>query len=545
MKLPNFRLSFKKVDNNTQSTQNDKLFLSEIEEIAKELSEQNSVIGQALGELISLENNFDIQVLKNILSRYEPLHKEFIRRKFKDKKYLEDIDFLNEEYEIVDIKTDDEYMILRDKETGKKYIALFFPKIVSFKEEFEDFVFISSSLYNYYFSHNITETSGGLEVFEFKDILNLMEKEGISDLHIEAQDINRYQITARLSAGKEAGVEVLQRNIKTEIIESALMQAKLMMNKELMEREPETTGLIKTDVSDKRGRIIKRTFRVNMGLAACPPHLVDSVSIRRLKTREEIASLGLKGLGYLPEAIELIEQITSHPKGLIIVAGATNSGKTTLLTAILNDLYKQKKRILSIENPIEIEMPYPQYDLSITENADEKHKLTREKAMRLMLRHDPDIVLFSEIRDKEISDFVEMGLRGHVTYTTIHASTARDVLLRLFNADNKEASGGGALKILNALKGIIVQSLIPQVCEYCGGEGCEECNHTGKSKRKVVPIYEIAYFNNLETYKIIRDNGAPDFQKLFNFNYLIEEGMMKYLSEEEVKTKLKEKKIIL
>jgi len=409
------------------------------------------------------------------------------------------------------------------------YFASPIPSLFKTEESYDDILFISPQIYNYYFQTRKTK-SNTLGNLSFKELLQYIENEQISDFHIEAQDFIRYQYSARLFGGKSAKSVVLEKNIRKDQIEELIHQAKLMMHKDTLEQPPVLSGLVKAELTNIKGRTIERTFRINIMVASKPPHRTYSVVIRRLKNLEEIQTLGLEGLGYIPKAIDLIRQITKKEYGINVVAGATNSGKTTLLTTILEDLRKEGNRILSIENPIEIITHYVQFDLSQYESADEKHKLTQRKAMKGFLRHDPDIVLFSEIRDEEIPDFVELGLRGHVAYATIHAGKVTDVILRLIQATENP------IDVINSLNGIIVQSLYPKKCKSCKGKGCKECKYTGQSG--VVPIYEIAYFKNIEVSELITEKGMVDFKRFFDFTTLVKKGQMEYISMKEVAEKL-------
>jgi len=494
-----------------------------------------------------IQNDFhfnNMEKLKDMFLKYPSLHKEFIQKKFPDKMYLEDIDELDTYYRVLEIKNSKEYepyIVLQDKGTGRKYIGLFIPSFFQIDEGvdyFEDIVFISSQLYNYYFKihkKSIGEKNN-LEDYDVVELLQYLESLGVSDFHIEAQDLTRYYYSARMHGGKSSKVVTLEKNVRDVIVEELVHNLKLMMNKDTLEDPPILSGLVKTNLTDIRGKAIERTFRVNIMRASKPPKRVYSIVIRRLKNLDEIKVLGLKGLGYTDKGIELIKKIIAKNYGINVVAGATNSGKTTLLTTILEELREQNNRILSIENPIEIITNYPQFDLSQYENADEKHKLTQKKAMKGFLRHDPDQVLFQEIRDDEIQDFVELGLRGHTAFATIHAGKVTDVILRLLQGSND------AMSVITALTGIIVQELYPKKCPYCGGKGCKECNDTGQ--KGVVPVYEIAFFKNIDVSRIVNEKGDINFSRYFNFKELIERGELEYLSKAQVAKELVEKEIL-
>ena len=142
----------------------------------------------------------------------------------------------------------------------------------------------------------------------------------------------------------------------------------------------------------------------------------------------------------------------------------------------------------------------------------------------------------SEENIEKLPDFVELGLRGHVAYATIHAGKVSDVILRLIQATDNP------LDVINSINGIIVQSLYPKVCQSCHGKGCKKCKNTGQGG--VVPIYEIAHFKNIKVDEIITEKGNIDFKKFFNFKALMEQGKIDYIAKEDVAKELFEKGVL-
>jgi len=499
---------------------------------------------------------FDWEELIPIFLEQPLLHSELIQYLYPKFEYINNIEKLGYKYSyhhFMNLKnSDNEYeiklyqelekthsLILKDKENNQQVLALLFPLLnISFDVPFDKIIFISPSIYNYFYKKTVS-TSIEKQLSSFKNLLQFMESSKvqgrkINDLHIDPINEAQYVLTARLG---EKNQELTKEPILKEDIDKILYEAKIKMGLETEEQIPEVTGIAREILVTEDGQPIERNFRVNLVQDIKNFVPMYSVSIRKLMNSDEIINNGLKGLGYLPEAIKLIEQITAKKYGINVVSGPTNSGKTTLLATILYDLYEKQKRIISIEDPVEIPMPYTQIDLSLTANAEEKFKMTRRKAMKAALRQDPDIVLIGEARDEEIPDFVELGVRGHTAYTTMHTGNITDVILRLLDGTDNP------VKVLNSINGIITQMLYDKVCEKCKGKGilnngetCPICQGSGFNG--VVPIYEIGYFKNINVSELLKADGKVDLKKFFDFKTLIENNEMEYISKIEVAEKL-------
>jgi len=534
------RLSNKTSNSNSNEIVDKKLLL------LKKLAE--GIEGEEIAILYSI-SKFDWDELKELFLNYSDLHKKFIKKLYPDYEFLDDIDTITENYDYtyhfnIDVKERKKLKeinsaVLLDKRNGNIVLALLIP-VANIPDglKFNKIAFMSSALHNFFYKNRDIEIDGGIK-HNLHDLLQYMEDKRIDDLHIRAIDPNQYIFTARI--GAEIQKLVNKPRLKEDVI-ALIHEAKIEMDEETLEDPPEITGLIKTRVLNSKGISIDRTFRVNIVMTAKGLEETYSLSIRRLMNLEEINMLGLEGLGYLPEAIKLIRNITSYKKGANLVAGETNSGKSTLLAQIMNEFDEKMIRVISIENPTEIVTKYDQIDLSIKKNAKDNVKMTRERAMKALLRHDPDVVLITELRDEEISDFVQLGLRGHAAYATIHANDVVTVLLRLLGETDNP------LDVLSTINGIIVQTLVSKKCSKCKGYGkikdtvCNQCG--GKGVYGKVPVCEIAHFKKINLTKMINSEGKVDFTKFFDFKTLIKQGMLDYISKAEVAKKLYEKGII-
>lgn len=216
----------------------------------------------------------------------------------------------------------------------------------------------------------------------------------------------------------------------------------------------------------------------------------------------ESAIMGMAQLGFLPEHIHQVERIFHEPFGIILLTGPTGSGKSTTLYAGIRRLNLLEKNVLTVEEPIEYEIP-----LLRQTQVNEKAGYTFANAIRYFLRHDPDVILVGEIRDAETAaTAVTASTTGHLVLSTLHANSALGAIPRLRDL------GIRPFLIADSLIGVVSQRLVRKICVNCKtvytptewektylrnseitelykGEGCEVCNHSGYFGRTLV--YEL------------------------------------------------------
>jgi type II secretory ATPase GspE/PulE/Tfp pilus assembly ATPase PilB-like protein len=177
---------------------------------------------------------------------------------------------------------------------------------------------------------------------------------------------------------------------------------------------------------------------------------------------QDFQALGME-LGDQRVVMEMIQK----PHGLILVTGPTGSGKTTSLYSVLSQLNENSKNIISVEDPVEYELPGINQTM-----VNRQLGYTFANAMKNILRHDPDIIMVGEIRDKETAEMaIQAALTGHLVLSTIHTNTAAGAITRLVEMDIEPFLIG------SALNGVIAQRLIRHLCPTC--------------KRKVSPDKEM------------------------------------------------------
>ena len=207
---------------------------------------------------------------------------------------------------------------------------------------------------------------------------------------------------------------------------------------------------------------------LDVRMATLPVRHGERVTLRLLETGGR--RLTLDDLGMSDGDRRLFDEVLERPHGLVLLTGPTGSGKTTTLYAAIGELLKGEARnIITVEDPIEYEIP----GVAQAE-VDSSDKVNFSKALKSILRHDPDVVMIGEIRDEESLDVaVKSALTGHLVLSTLHTSSAVGAVTRLRNM------GLANHLIAATLRLAIAQRLARRVCAACGGKGCAACGGKG------------------------------------------------------------------
>ena len=322
------------------------------------------------------------------------------------------------------------------------------------------------------------------------DAIRTAFQRGASDVHFEC---DRAGVSVKLR--QDGVLNRLARMDDARRAEEVISRIKVLSQLEITERRVPQDGRFRTMVGseslDLRVSIMPSVFGEDAVL-----RLLDK---SRLRTKDEKISLDLLGLD--DTSIERLREIAELPHGMLLVTGPTGSGKTTTVYAVLSEINNDLEKIITIEDPVEYELPGV---LQIPVN--ERKGLTFAKGLRSILRHDPDRILVGEIRDEETAVIaVQSALTGHQVFTTVHANSIFDVTgrFRHFGLD--------MFGFMAALNGVVVQRLVRTVCPHCVGAraplaretrwlasvgagvsqvpkaiGCEECRGTGYRGRRVI-----------------------------------------------------------
>ena len=313
---------------------------------------------------------------------------------------------------------------------------------------------------------------------------------GASDIHFEC---DRQGVTVKLRQDGVMGR--LARMDDPRRAEQVISRIKVLAQLDITERRTPQDGRFRTTVAgntlDLRVSIMPSVFGEDAVL-----RLLDKANLR---TRDTSITLDL--LGFDPVSVDRIRDLAELPHGMLLVTGPTGSGKTTTVYAALSEVNTGLEKIITIEDPVEYELPGV---LQIPVN--ERKGLTFAKGLRSILRHDPDRILVGEIRDAETAEIaVQSALTGHQVFTTVHANSVFDVTgrFRHFGLD--------MFGFMFSLNGIVVQRLIRTLCTQCAAQraptekesrwlgklglnashvpqtvGCDSCQGTGYRGRRVL-----------------------------------------------------------
>ena len=264
--------------------------------------------------------------------------------------------------------------------------------------------------------------------------------------------------------------------------------------------------LAKLDITERRvpqdGRIQVRykDGSIDLRVSSLPTNHGEKITLRILDARRAVRKL--EELGFSDLDLGRLRDAARRPEGLILVTGPTGSGKTTTLYAVLQEIHSGSLNIVTIENPIEYQLP----GINQVE-VNEKQGLTFASVLRSTLRQDPDVILVGEIRDQETAQIaIQAAQTGHLVLSTLHTNDAASTVTRLLDL------GIEPYVLASSLHLVVAQRLIRQVCPACSetyvpdaessrllrleqgqefrrGTGCAKCRHHGYSGR--LAVYEL------------------------------------------------------
>src|SRR5688572_16613315 len=286
-------------------------------------------------------------------------------------------------------------------------------------------------------------------------LLTQAARDGASDIHIEPYERHssvRFRVDGTLR-------EVVQPN---RALHAALI-SRLKIMAEL-------------DISEKRlpqdGRISLRigTRAVDVRVSTLPSAHGERAVLRLLDKSE--SRISLESVGMTGDTLDRFLNLIKQPHGIILVTGPTGSGKTTTLYAALSRLDASTSNIMTVEDPIEYELP----GIGQTQ-VNPKIDLDFAKALRAILRQDPDVIMIGEIRDYETAQIaIQASLTGHLVLATLHTNDASSAVTRLTDM------GVEPFLLSSSLLGVLAQRLVRKLCMHCkaedGTKGCEHCGYT-------------------------------------------------------------------
>jgi general secretion pathway protein E len=315
---------------------------------------------------------------------------------------------------------------------------------------------------------DLLETSDDAPIIRMLNaLLTQAARDGASDIHIEPYERHssvRFRVDGTLR-------DVVQPN---RALHAALIsRLKIMAELDIAEKRLPQDGRISLRIG---------TRAVDVRVSTLPSAHGERAVLRLLD--KSGAKLSLESVGMQGEVLKQFEHLVSQPHGIILVTGPTGSGKTTTLYAAMERLDTRGQNIMTVEDPIEYELP----GVGQTQ-VNAKIDLTFAKALRAILRQDPDIIMIGEIRDFETAQIaIQASLTGHLVLATLHTNDAASAVTRLTDM------GIEPFLLSSSLLGVLAQRLLRKLCTQCHGIGCPNCGQTGYQGR--TGVFELLVTND-------------------------------------------------
>jgi type IV pilus assembly protein PilB len=353
-------------------------------------------------------------------------------------------------------------------------------------------------------------------------------KQGASDIHIEPKE-KALKIRYRID-----GVLFESMNPPHQMGAAITSRLKIMANLDISERRLPQDGRIRAVVHGRK---------VDLRMSTLPTVVGEKVVMRILDNKS--INVSLDDLGFSENALTIWKNQIDQPHGIVLVTGPTGSGKTTTLYSSLRQMDAQKLNISTVEDPVE-------YHLSSVNQTQmhEKIGMTFARALKALLRQDPDVVMLGEIRDAETATIaVQAALTGHLVLSTLHTNDAPSSVTRLINI------GVEPYLISAAVNAILAQRLVRKICKECKeefapsdemrefltlqgfqaekvykGKGCDRCRKTGYSGR--LGIYEMMVMDDALRDIVTANPDVNQLRKLCRERGLItlrEDGFQKVM----------------
>lgn len=341
-------------------------------------------------------------------------------------------------------------------------------------------------------------------------IIQTAVKEGASDIHIEPGE-KKLKVRFRID-----GILFEMMNPPPGMSAAIVSRLKIMADLDISERRVPQDGRIRCTVQGRK---------LDLRVSTLPAGYGEKVVMRILDTKS--INVQLEDLGFDQLTLEIWKQQIHLPHGIVLVTGPTGSGKTTTLYSSLRQLDKNKLNISTVEDPIEYHLD------GITQTqTHEKIGMSFSRALKALLRQDPDIIMVGEIRDHDTAHTaVQAALTGHLVLSTLHTNDAPSSVTRLVNIGLEPFLVGAAL---NA---VLAQRLLRRLCQQCrakqvpseemaeflelqglpngemwGPNGCDKCRNVGYSGR--VGAYELLAVDDSLRDVIARNPNVSEFRRL-------------------------------
>ena len=357
-------------------------------------------------------------------------------------------------------------------------------------------------------------------------LINLVEgalvegvRKGASDIHFVPKSGNKTDIVFRVDGSLQ--LWHVQEGTLPEAVVAVVKDRSKGMDR--FERERAQDGFIQREIDN---HVIRFRVSVLPMVGTELKNKFESIVIRILDDRKVIKDLDKLGLaGY---SKKVFTKAINQPQGMVILTGPTGSGKSTTLVAALYQVIDPTVNVLTVEDPVE-------YVIEGARQLKIGFRMNFEQAIRAILRHDPDIVLVGEMRDRETAEVaIKLANTGHLTFSTLHTNDAPSAVARLYKM------GIEPFLIAYAINLIVAQRLVRRLCPNCKKKvanfdesimnaaglniaewrnytvyeavGCDKCNNTGYKGR--LAIHEALYFSKEIRQIIVRSGVEVDEEKI-------------------------------
>lgn len=404
-----------------------------------------------------------------------------------------------------------DYICLTD-EAFSKNLAHFYQQQSTLREHqdwLEDDLELNSLIREIPKHQDLLDTQNDAPIIKLINALFMQAvRQKASDIHIETYE---NQITVRFRID---GILTEILKLDPHIAPLVITRIKVMAHLDIAEKRLPQDGRISLRLAE---------HQIDVRVSTLPANHGERVVMRILDKQAQQLNLSLLGM---PEyLLEKMLRIIHQPHGILLVTGPTGSGKTTSLYAMLSQMDAKTHNILTIEDPIEFDLP----GISQTQT-NPKIDMSFAKGLRAILRQDPDIVMIGEIRDLETADIaIQASLTGHLVLSTLHTNSALGAISRL------QDMGIEPFLLSTSLLGVLAQRLVRKLCQHCKQPrtisieelpwlehpkesiynvfeplGCEHCHHTGYHGR--TGIFELIICDDILRGMIHRQDNPQSME---------------------------------
>ncbi len=364
-------------------------------------------------------------------------------------------------------------------------------------------------------------------------MISQAQRDGASDVHISPEKdkvVVRFRIDGILR-------EVDQ--YPTELHSGVVSRVKVISNLDIAESRVPQDGRVRMDLDSRP---------LDLRISVMPTIHGENIVVRLLNLQSAILPLEKLGMG--KESLTVFNELIKKPYGILLITGPTGSGKTTTLYGALNQINNAEKNIVTIEDPVEYQLP-----LIRQIQVNTKVNLTFASGLRSILRQDPDVIMVGEIRDKDTANIaIQAALTGHFVFSTLHTNDAASAFTRLIDM------GVEPFLVASTITGVVAQRLIRTICQDCKtayspvdaeiaslklmtadmsklpkqlyrGKGCLQCKKSGYKGRS--GLFEILVPDNAIQKMVLQKSSGDDIKLKAiqaGMKTLREDGFLKIVS---------------